>query len=204
MSCKLILCDTQLDICFFFYLDDFDGDTLYTKLFRKFPDLTEIRAEKISERAIQVLGGPALKVANIRSSENSCMTREFLKEFSIKCPNLVNLSIIGENEVASDKAVHVIVTNCLLLETLELSSRCELTDLSFMHLASLQHLKSLSLDWGSAMTSEAASVFLQSMGPHLEVLSLNVTEEVSTLFDDILLIIGRYCSWLRGFKCLSE
>ena len=54
------------------------------------------------------------------------------------------------------------------------------------------------------MTSDAARAFFQSRGPYLEVLNLNVTEEETTFFEDILLSIGCYCSRLRAFKCLSE
>ena len=153
---------------------------------------------------MQKLGGRALRVVNIRSSEASCISGKCLQAFVGRCPNLLSLSMTGENEVASDKDVLAIVTNCPLLETLELGSRCQLTDVSFMRLISLPLLKSLSLDWGSTMTREAARAFFQSRGPYLEVLNLNVTEEEKTLFDDILLSIGCYCSRLRAFKCLSE
>ena len=155
---------------------------------------------------MQELGGPALRVLEISSSETEHHFYECLKMVVIKSPFLVSLSISGGGrESATDDTVQAIATNCPLLKELALNgSNSNLTDLSLSYLASLQQLRDLSLTWGSAVTGAGTRTFLQSIGPHLEVLRFVIHDKEYTDIDEILVSLGRYCPHLWDFSVYSE
>ena len=187
----------------FICLDKFDYDVLHTQLVGKFPDLVEIKAMYVDETVMEELGGPALKVASF--DDPSTVAEGFIN-FVVKCPNIVSISITGgDNDIASDKAVHAIVTNCPRLEHLTFMSLFgSLTDLSLSHLESLQYIKELGLDWNLAMTRAATQAFFQLRGPNLEVLSMQFDDKECTFIDEILVAISYHCPRLRVFHCESE
>lgn len=156
---------------------------------------------------MQKVGSPALKVLNISSMKDLNVLGATLKKLVTNCPNLVSLSLYGgEDDVVTDKAVQAIATNCLRLEKLELWNRCELNDTSLMYLASLKHLKDLSMEWSPdlATSSESMYKFFHFRGSTLEVLSLQINGEECAIIDMILAAVGHFCSRLRVFHCSSE
>ena len=189
---------------FFDYTEEYNYSDLYSRLFALYPNLVEIKAQYITKHALIVFSStphPDLKIIDMLISEIE--NDDFINMLTL-CPNIVSLSLSGNDWEKTDEIVKAITDLCPHLTKLELTDAGSITDTSLSYISSLMHLVELNISTLSSFISEQptiSSIGLQSMIQaccKLEVLKCKVYEGS---VDEFFITIGIYCQRLRVFSC---
>ena len=189
------------------FIEAYDYDDLYCRLFQKCPNLIEIKASNVTDRSLGVLkatSGSELIVADLTAANPYDITKSCFKSFISNCTKLESLVLSGELDCVSEATIEDIANHCPLIEKLTLSYGVEITDLSVPYLLSLPHLLELDIMCCFGLTITGVLNLVQSI-PNIESLCVDFGAKTDKDPDPIIIFqsIGRLCPRLRVLKISS-
>ena len=179
---------------------DCDHDDLYARLLSSCSGLVEIKAHRVSDQTLYLLGlmaGSTLRVIDLKLVRARSESLELLFRC---CPKLVSLSLSSEYIEATDALVRSLVNRCPLVETLSLSGWCGLSDKSLKAIRSLLHLRELRLAYDKKLTWSGVLKFVKN-SPKLEVLHVRIFDGCA---DELLHCLRMYCPCFRSLACYGK
>ena len=189
------------------YIEAYDYNDLYIRLFKQYPHLIEINASNLTDRSLdelQATSASGLRVVELASYISEGISRRHMKAFISKCPKLVSLSLFGDVNWISDSTVQAIADHCSRLEKLTLSCGDGITNISVSFLLSLSHLRELDIMYCPGLTISGVQTLVSSV-PNIESLCFDIGEKTDKDPDPIIIFqtLGSCCPRLRVLKCSS-